>query len=65
MVVKRKNAQVSAPRPMRKGVASSGSRVLKKHNVPSGPEEGHIGAMENQVGRTLPPTGDDDEPKQG
>jgi hypothetical protein len=32
---------------------------------PTDAEEGHIGAMENQMVPTLPPLPDDDEPKQG
>lgn len=41
------------------------SRVLKKHSVPSGRGEKHIGATEDQVRATMPPKADDDEPKQG
>ena len=32
---------------------------------PTNPEEGHMGATENQMVPTLPPLPDDDEPKQG
>ena len=37
----------------------------KKRPAPSGSEEGHLGAREDQMSVTMPPKGDDDEPKQG
>lgn len=40
-------------------------RELKRHPAPWGREERHLGAREDQVGVTLPPKADDDEPKQG
>jgi hypothetical protein len=65
MATTRKNPQVSAPRPLKSAAASSNSRSLERHRAPSSPEEGHTGALESQVSKTLPPTADDDEPKQG
>jgi hypothetical protein len=65
MATTRKDAQISAPRLRRKGTASSETRPLERHPGASGSEEGHLGATESQVSKTLPPTADDDEPKQG
>jgi hypothetical protein len=67
MATTRKNTQVPAPlrRPLWKGAPSSNPRSLEKHPAPPDPEEGHMGALETQVSRTVPPTADDDEPKQG
>jgi hypothetical protein len=49
-----------APKPR-----NSSGRAQKKHAVPTGRGERHMGAMENQVSATMPPRADDDEPKQG
>lgn len=49
-------------RPLRHSVRT---REQKKHAVPFGREEQHLGAREDQVSVTMPPKGDDDEPKQG
>jgi hypothetical protein len=38
---------------------------VQRHPVPSGREEQHMGATEDQVSVTMPPREDDDEPKQG
>jgi hypothetical protein len=64
MATTRENAQVSAARLRRKGTASSDIRSFEKRQGASA-EEGHLGATERQVSKTLPPTTDDDEPKQG
>jgi hypothetical protein len=42
-------------------------RVVPRRTSHAHPEHGdeHIGAKEEQVAPTLPPRGDDDEPKQG
>jgi len=40
-------------------------KATGRHAAPSNATEKHLGALESQVGRTLPPKGDDDEPKQG
>ena len=65
MATTRKNAEVSASRLRRKGTASRDTRSLERHPGASGKEEGHLGATESQVSKTLPPRADDDEPKQG
>ena len=65
MPTTRKKTQAPVSRPVRKGVSSSDTRPLERHPAPPSPEEGHMGATENQVSKTLPPTADDDEPKQG
>jgi hypothetical protein len=63
MPTPRKNAPIAAPR--RKARNSVSVRSLKRHAVPFSRGEKHIGATEDQVSVTMPPKGDDDEPKQG
>jgi hypothetical protein len=55
--------QTPESRPVRKGVPSTDA--TERHPTPSSPEEGHMGATEDQVSKTPHPTPDDDEPKQG
>lgn len=59
----RKNAPIAAS--VRKPRHSNGGHALKRHPVPLGREEKHMGATEDQVSVTMPPKADDDEPKQG
>ena len=65
MTTKSGKTRGSARRPARPIRALEPSRTMKRHAAPSSRGEGHIGAMENQIGKTLPPRPDDDEPKQG
>ena len=53
------------PVPARTPRATGNARVPERHAVPLGRSEKHMGATENQVSVTMPPKGDDDEPKQG
>jgi len=63
MASTRKDTEDPESSPVRKNAPSTDS--LKRHPTPSTPEEGHMGATEDQVSKTPPPTPDDDEPKQG
>jgi hypothetical protein len=60
MATSRESTQAPTPRPAPKSTVFGDT-----HPTPSGPEEGHLGATEDQVSKTMPPTADDDEPKQG
>lgn len=58
------------PRPITPvDVSASQPRTITRrpppHPTPGGLGEQHIGATEDQVTPTMPPKGDDDEPKQG
>ena len=56
----------NAKRPAsRTAQTSARTREQKRHAAPSSREERHLGAREDQVGVTMPPKVDDDEPKQG
>jgi hypothetical protein len=63
MPTPRKSIPIAAP--PRKVRNSASARSLKRHAVPFSRGEKHIGATEDQVSVTMPPKGEDDEPKQG
>jgi hypothetical protein len=54
-----------AANPTRKAPSANDVRPIERHATPPGPEEGHVGATEDQMSKTMPPMPDDDEPKQG
>jgi hypothetical protein len=59
--------QTPSPVPQADGDPGSQRHVAPKRAPHSSHDEGdeHIGAVENQVAPTSPPSPDDDEPKQG
>jgi hypothetical protein len=59
----RKSASIADSR--RKPRKTGRARPLNRHPVAFSRGEKHIGATEDQVSVTMPPKGDDDEPKQG
>jgi len=50
---------------VRKPREAAADRSATQRSFPSNRAEKHIGATEDQVSPTMPPSADDDEPKQG
>jgi hypothetical protein len=61
MTSPRKRVEDKPPRTEKPGAG----RLPKRRLVPTSRGEKHLGATEAQVSVTMPPSADDDEPKQG
>jgi hypothetical protein len=61
MSTPRKRVEDKPPRTEKPGAG----RLPKRHPVPTLRGEKHLGATEAQMSVTMPPSPDDDEPKQG